>query len=224
MFGGVFGYTGVSIGALAQARVDPGGKNICTFCVLGDGTSNIQNGNLSVTGGNMWFNGNVDIKAPNGSRERPRAWSRRGWHPGGGWRKRLCLRDALGHHQSEQAGADRAAEDRRPPGCLPAPLQSAGKPADAAYPEPLQRRAGIYGAYKQTTGGPCSFDPGLYVFTGDFELGGSAGELQAKGVTFYFTCQSPTTSTPKPVACGPGTPATLAKMAGASRSPETVVT
>jgi len=38
--------------------------------------------------------------------------------------------------------------------------------------------------------------PGLYVFTDDFELSGNAGELQANGVTFYFTCESGTDPRP----------------------------
>ena len=67
LFGGVFGYEGVSIGALAQARLDPGGQRVCTFCVLGEDASDIQNGEVSVTGGNMWFNGDLDIGSTGGA-------------------------------------------------------------------------------------------------------------------------------------------------------------
>ena len=67
IFGGVVGYSGVSISAIAQARIAPGSGQLCTFCVLPDTVDhNLQNGELSVTGGNIWMNGNVDI-GPNGS-------------------------------------------------------------------------------------------------------------------------------------------------------------
>ena len=51
-FGGVFGYQGASIGALAQAQLDPGGQRLCTFCVLGDRRTCPER-HLNVSGGNV---------------------------------------------------------------------------------------------------------------------------------------------------------------------------
>ena len=61
LFGGATGYTGATIGALAQARIAPGGAWPCVFCVINDDPHNLQNGTLTATGGNVWFNGNVGL-------------------------------------------------------------------------------------------------------------------------------------------------------------------
>ncbi|MCZ3387874.1 MAG: pilus assembly protein TadG-related protein [Actinomycetia bacterium] len=201
MFGGVFGYTGVSIGALAQARLDPGGKNICTFCVLGSGTQSIQNGNLTVSGGNMWFNGNVNIKN-NGY-----AGSLAGYVTGDDGTQTLDGGNAYvsgtvkGSISSFQGGKGQTGQPKIVDPLASYQLPFATQQTLSPKVNPCADGPGIYAGYKSTSSAPCVMQPGLYVFTGDFELAGNAGQLQANGVTFYFTCGSGTT----PAACGPGT-------------------
>ena len=51
--------------ALAQAQVREGTPG-CVFCVLGGQTHDVQNGDVEMTGGDIWVNGNLDL-GPNGS-------------------------------------------------------------------------------------------------------------------------------------------------------------
>jgi hypothetical protein len=196
MFGGVFGYTGVSIGALAQARLDPGGKNICSFCVLGDTTHTIQNGNLTVSGGNMWFNGDVDIK------ENGYAGSTEGYVIGEDGSQVLDGGNAYvsgsiqGDTTKFQGGKGKAGQPKIVDPLASYVLPFATQSTLSTKVNPCTDGPGIYNGYKSTSSAPCVMTPGLYVFTDDFELSGNAGELQANGVTFYFTCQSGTAPRP----------------------------
>lgn len=195
-FGGVFGYTGVSIGALAQARLDPGGRNICSFCVLGDATHTIQNGDLTVSGGNLWFNGNVDIKA-NGY-----AGSTAGFVTGDDGTQVLDGGNAYvsgsisGSGTRFQGGKGKAGQPKIVDPLASYQLPFATQSTLTLKANPCADGPGIYNGYKSTSSAPCVMQPGLYVFTKDFELSGNAGELQAKGVTFYFTCASGTSPRP----------------------------
>jgi Flp pilus assembly protein TadG len=190
LFGGILGYQGISIGALAQARLDPGGRPVCTFCVLGDEQHYLQNGNLTVSGGNLYFNGNVDI-GPNGY-----AGSLEGTVIGedgtpivdGG--NAYVSGGISGTSTNLQGGKGQAGQPR-----IVDPLAADVLPfamQDSLLPKPdgnpCTDGPGIYDGYKSTQPDPCAMQPGLYVFTGDFELSGNAGQLQARGVTFYFTC------------------------------------
>src|SRR3954447_12124177 len=56
----------VAVAALAQARVTPGGRAACGLCVIGPGTHDIQNGNISVDGAAVYINGTTD-SGPNGA-------------------------------------------------------------------------------------------------------------------------------------------------------------
>lgn len=202
MFGGVFGYTGVSIGALAQARLDPGGARICTFCVLGEGDQSIQNGNLTVSGGNMYFNGSVDIK------NEGYAGSLEGFVTGedgtqvvdGG--NAYVAGSIKGQGSSFQGGNGQAGQPKivDPLAAYQLPFATQDSLSPMVDGNPCADGPGIYGAYKSTKSGACVLQPGLYVFTGDFELTGNAGALVAEGVTFYFTCGTET----EPRECGAG--------------------
>src|SRR3954468_20995544 len=71
-FAGVFDILGghaanhVDVAAMAQARITPGGKSSCGLCVIGPGTHDIQNGNISVDGADVYINGTTD-SGPNGA-------------------------------------------------------------------------------------------------------------------------------------------------------------
>ena len=200
IFGGVAGYEGVTIGALAQARLDPGGASVCSFCVLGTVDHDLQNGNLTVTGGNLWFNGNVDI-GPNGY-----AGSLEGYVAAEDGTQVLDGGNAYveGTVKSNgtkfQNGAGQTGQPRIVDPLVADVLPFATQESLAAKVDPCTDGPGIYGEYKTTQSGECVLQPGLYVFTGDFELSGNAGQLQAKGVTFYFTCGEGTV--PEPCAEG----------------------
>ena len=190
LFGGIFGYTGVSIGALAQAQLDPGGARVCTFCVLGDGPHDLQNGNLSVSGGNLWFNGDVEI-GPNGSatsiKSNVTGDDGNTFEDGGNAYVSGAINGSSTKFQggTGQAGQPRVV-DPLAAEVLPFQLQS----TLTAKTDPCTQGPGIYGGLR-STGGTCTLQPGLYVFTGDVTLSGGAG-LVANGATMYFTCGTPT--------------------------------
>ncbi len=170
------------IGALAQARLDPGGTRICTFCVLGDDPHDLQNGNLTVSGGNLWFNGNVDI-GPNGS-----ARSLPGTVTGDDGESVIDGGNAYvaGDHQWElqkfQGGNGQVGQPRMvdPLAAEVLPFVTQDTPSNQDEPV-LAKVPGIYDGYKSTSSSPCVMQPGLYVFTKDFELSGNAGATAGQG-------------------------------------------
>ena len=190
MFGGIFGYTGVNISALAQAQLDPGGARICTFCVLGDEEHRIQNGNLTVSGGNMWFNGSV-FMGPNGY-----AGSTEGYVTGEDGSQILDGGNAYvegtinGTGGSKfQGGAGQTGQPRIVDPLAADELPFATQEGLPRYVSgnPCTDGPGVYHGYRSSSDEDCDLDPGLYVFTDDFELSGK-GALLAQGATFYFTC------------------------------------
>lgn len=198
LFGGVFGYQGVSIGALAQARLDPGARSICSFCVLGTGTHDLQNGNLTVSGGNLWFNGNVVI-GPNGYAGSAEAYvtdEEGGEVLDGG---NAFVEGTIGGNGTKfQNGKGQAGQPRVVDPLAADVLPFATQSTLTAKTDPCTQGPGIYDGYR-STGGTCHLLPGLYVFTDDFVLSGNGG-LVADGVTMYFTCGSG--GVPRPCADG----------------------
>jgi Flp pilus assembly protein TadG len=196
-FGGVLGYSGTTISAIAQARINPGGKYLCTFCVVGDMEHRLQNGELNVVGGNMWFNGNVDL-GPNGQ-----AGSVPGtvlgedgelYTDGGNV---YVSGDVTGTATNLQGGKAKPKSPRIVDPLAAFVLPFATQSSLTGKTNPCAEGPGIYDGYK-LTGGTCSLRPGLYVFTGDLELAGNPSTLfNADGVTMYFTCGSGTV----PAAC-----------------------
>lgn len=198
MFGGVFGYTGVSIGALAQARLAPGGTRVCTFCVLGDDTSNIQNGDLNVTGGNAYFNGNITLN-PNGlvnsikgnvvSDDGTVVEDGGNTYVSGSVNRPTNVQPGGGLQVDQPRVVDPLAAQ-----VLPFVTQSTLGPRSGSPCDPLTGGPGIYGG-ASLRGGTCVLTPGLYVFTGTLDLAGGA-TLIADGATLYFTCGSGTSAAP----------------------------
>jgi hypothetical protein len=190
LLGGVFGYTGVNISAIAQARIAPGGKYMCTFCVIGDYTHDLQNGKLNVVGGNMWFNGDVNI-GPRGT-----AGSAAGsvigedgepYTDGGNV---FVSGDVTGTTTNLQGGKAKPRSPKVIDPLAAVELPFATQSTLTAQDDPCADGPGIYDGYK-LTGGTCSLQPGLYVFTDDLELAGNNTTLfDAEGVTMYFTCGS----------------------------------
>ncbi len=192
IFGGLVGYQGVGIGALAQARLDPGGYRPCVFCVLGSDTHDLQNGNLTVSNGNMWFNGSVDISNNGyaGSAEGlVTAEDGSQFLDGGNAFVEGLIGGSPGKFQGGQgqAGQPRIVD---PLAALELPFATQADLVARPLGDPCEDGPGIYDGLGGT-GGTCELDPGLYVFTGDVDFSGN-GDLVANGVTMYFTCGTPT--------------------------------
>ncbi len=161
---------------------------MCTFCVLGDDVNVIQNGNVNVTGGNMWFNGDVAM-GPNGVRRTPAPGTVVGddgstFVDGGN----IYVSGAITSNCTKvQGGGAQVGQPRvvdpLAAQVLPFVTQSAlvGKTVS-----PCSGGPGIYGDVNLRPG-TCTLIPGLYVFTGKLDLAGGA-TLIGNGVTFYFTC------------------------------------
>ena len=194
LFGGVIeGNTGAAVGALAQARVEPGHVPICSFCVLKPIDNWVQNGNLTVNGGDVRVNGNLQ--------HNPQGYTN--VNPVDGVGGTLYISgNATGSGGPSHAdggtfvaGAPQVA-DPLAGMTLPFATQS----GLTVKTNPCTQGPGIYGAF-QRRNALCTLTPGLYVFTGMLDITGNANSrLVANGVTMYFTCGTPTNVRP----CNPG--------------------
>jgi hypothetical protein len=167
-FGGVVGYHGMDISALAQAQVAPSSKPVCSFCVLGTDTHSLQNGDLSVQDGDVWLNGSVTVGSNgalstsgsvyiNGTVDQPSRVT-----------GTLVQNSAL----------------------VTDPLSTLAMPSTTGLlvrTDPCTQGPGLYGAVSMSSGGTCTLAPGLYVFTDSLSIGGNKTFI-ANGVTLYFTC------------------------------------
>jgi Flp pilus assembly protein TadG len=181
-FGGVVGYSGMTIAVAAQAAVaETTVDSPCAFCILGTGTHNsIDDGTLRVSGGHVRINGSlalgsggVDLDATystfvQGTINRP------------------------GQVSSPQPGSAPVSDPlvssvtNPPSGASSLPLRSAGSlcgPGPANGP-------GRYGAVTLSSGAACTLQPGLYVFTDPLTIGDRDLVTGAGGVTLVFTCGS----------------------------------
>jgi hypothetical protein len=190
LFGAVLGYKGMSISALAQARIAPGGRPVCTFCVVKESTHNLQNGELNVVGGNMWFNGTVNIEANGSAGSAPGSVLGEDgqYYTDGG--EVYVQGEITGSTANIQGGLAKPRSpkilDPMASVVLPFATQSTLQPKV----DPCTDGPGIYDKVKVVSE-VCTFQPGLYVFTGDLELAGNAStQVNAVGVTMYFTCGS----------------------------------
>jgi Flp pilus assembly protein TadG len=193
-FGGVVGYEGTTISALAQARLDPGGRRLCTFCVLGSGPHDLQNGNLEVTGGNVWFNGDVEVNPEGGvnsTKDFVVGDDGSTFEDGGN----TYVEGGIGANGNKVQGGNAQVGQPRIVDPLAAEvLPFAMQSSLAGGTDPCTQGPGIYGDL--TVKGTCEFpEPGLYVFTGKVDLGGG-GTLITNGATLYFTCGSGSSAEP----------------------------
>src|SRR5262249_45706936 len=58
-FAGLLGVNKLPIATVAEATLTPGAQAVCGLCVLGTGTHDIQNGDITLDGASAYFNGNV---------------------------------------------------------------------------------------------------------------------------------------------------------------------
>ena len=172
LFGGVFGYRGAWVDALAQAQVASSTQTPCAFCVLGEGTHDAQNGNIAVSNGDTWINGNITFGPQGGV-----ATTTGGTYVEAPTVNRPA--NVTGNPVTYSAGA---VQD--PLSFLTLPPSTTGL---VVRSNPCTDGPGFYGAQNLNGNGTCTLAPGLYVFTDPLTLGGSE-KLSGTGVTLYFTC------------------------------------
>lgn len=184
---GLLGTSHVTVGALAQAAVDPGGRAKCGLCVIGPGEHAVQNGTVTVTGTSIYVNGTLDANP------------QFAMSASGGQIYLQGTRPGSGTYYPEPY--TRQPEVQDPLSFLTLPLSTAGlqpKTVSACGPT---GGPGIYESLDLTRS--CVLQPGLYVVTGSNHHSGRT-EVTASGVTFYFGCQDASSSAPKLRPCATG--------------------
>lgn len=172
-FGGVVGYSGMAISALAQAQVSRSSTPICSFCVLGTGTHWLQNGDITMSSGDIWFNGSLDL-GPNGD---------------------VTASSGIVHVQGSVDRINRVSQPRvipdvavsDPLGWMAVPPSDLSTLSLVPKADPCTQGPGYYGAVSLSGNGTCTLQSGLYVFTEPLSIGGNKSFV-ANGVTLYFAC------------------------------------
>lgn len=186
IFGGVIGYSGVTIGALAQVRLAPGTRANCVFCVIQETENVIQNGTLVVQGGNTWINGDVRF-GPQGA-----VSSTIGGATEEGVSGNIYITGDVnlpGNVKAEDTYVPKSPKVIDPLAAAELPFTT--QSTLTAQPDPCFDGPGIYGDYTLRNG-TCTLKPGLYVFTGLLDLAGNTSTVfNAQDVTMYFTCGTP---------------------------------
>jgi Flp pilus assembly protein TadG len=189
-FAGALGVrsTGVAVSSFAQAKVDLSGRSRCGLCILGSGsTHDLQNGDATVHGADIHFNGSVTISS-NGLVATDGAITVEG--SAGGPPTNYTPDPTTGVPPIRDPLAD-----------VPMPPSFAGL---APQSNPCTDGPGFYGG-RNLRNATCVLAPGLYVIAGDsgtiWDMAGSAStQLLGTGVTLYFTCGN--SVAPRP--CNPG--------------------
>jgi hypothetical protein len=173
-FGSVVGYQGMDVAALAQATVDRGGHPTCVFCVIGSGTHSLQNGNITVTDGDIWFNGSITM-SPNG-----------GVTTSNGTTYIAGTASPLNQVSDPKVVSSPTVTDPLA-GTVTLPPTAMSSLASTVKTDPCTQGPGFYGAVSLSGSAPCALTSGLYVFTDTLSIGGSRA-VTGTDVTLYFTC------------------------------------
>ena len=186
LFGGLMGYDGSQVAARAEASVDETARAPdCVFCVLGPWPDTTQNGDVGATGGNVWFNGNVDVSSNGhvtsdasilveGSVTSPGNFS-------------PAAQVGAAHLDDPLAGM--------PLPVIPASHQIKTQPCGTS----ASNGPGIYFTVTGSTPA-CTLQPGLYVIAAPVDA--IVAVNATAGVTLFFACKSGSTITP----CSASTP------------------
>ena len=180
VFGPLFGVDEVPVAALAEASIRVDGKSNCGLCVVGYGYHDFQNGDAYVSGGDVYVNGSVNIQN-NGLVSTDGDIYVEGTASG-----------PLEGYTPDPITGQPAIDD--PLANYPLPPSYTGL---SAKTDPCADGPGYYGAFNFPNA-TCRLDPGLYVVTGRWAVGGNEDTVldATSGVTLYFTCG--TTSAPTP--------------------------
>ncbi len=154
-FGGAVGYRGMDVSAMAQALVDRSSHPSCVFCVLGNTTHALQNGNVTVADGDVYFNGSITMN-PNG-----------GVAASGGTTYIQGTATPLNQVSNPRQTGVAAVTD---PLAASIVLPPAGLAALTVKSNPCTQGPGLYGSVSLGNSA-CVLTPGLYTFTDTFALG-----------------------------------------------------
>jgi Flp pilus assembly protein TadG len=184
-FSGAIGKTPPRVTAAAEAQIRVDGRAPCALCILGGGTHNVQQGDVTVRGGDIYINGSLTIGS-NGitAADTGKKIFVQGSATGSGTFQptpttgRPALADPLATYPWPQP----------PTYALPPTL-----PALSTTPktDPCTQGPGIYGSVAMSGNTDCILTPGLYVIAGGsgttWSLSGN-GATTGTGVTLLFTC------------------------------------
>ena len=184
--GGLLGRSTVDVAAHAHAKLNTDARAECALCILGTGVHDLQNGGVSVAGGDINSNGSVSV-GPQGLVSID-----------GAIKVQNQALGSLGNYSPQPTTGQPAITD---------PLASVTLPPDmsalSVRSNPCTDGPGRYGAYSFPNS-TCALSPGVYVIAGAgnvWALSGSTSQvLTGNGVTLYFTCGTPAA----PAACASG--------------------
>ena len=183
----ILGTSQVSVGAVAQAQIDPGGRAKCGLCVIGPGDHDLQNGSVTVTGTSIYVNGTLEANPQLTMTANGGELYLQGPRPG------------RGTYLPEPYTRQPAVPD--PLAYLTLPLSADGlQPKTVSACSPTGG-PGVYESLDLTRS--CVLQPGLYVVTGSNHASGQT-HVTANGVTLYFACQDPSSAVPRLQSCAQG--------------------
>ncbi|MCY7373674.1 MAG: pilus assembly protein TadG-related protein [Spirochaetaceae bacterium] len=181
-FGGIVGYDGLTISAVAEVTVDEQPPD-CVLCVIEPVNHNFDKDDLRVDDGSVWVNGNVDLGG-----------SGRISTTGAGVTNvegTLTPASRVTGMLKQGAGAVTDPLADVAPGFL---SDLASYPTTPVKTNPCSDGPGYYAAVTlPTSGGPCTLSPdpvtgaNLYIFRGTLNVP-KARTLVTSGVTLYFPC------------------------------------
>jgi hypothetical protein len=182
-FGAIAGVSSIPVASEAEAALQLDIRPACALCVLGAGPHDLQNGDVTVSGGDIHFNGSVSMNSSNGSITTTGTTSIQG-------------AASAGTYSPPPATGQPAVTD--PLAFMPMPdwTTVSAKPSTA---NPCVDGPGRYGSYRFATS--CTLPPGLYVVAGSSAVWDTSGTttVTGVGVTLYFTCGTAAV----PTACSP---------------------
>ncbi|WP_148575077.1 pilus assembly protein TadG-related protein [Nocardioides caldifontis] len=189
LFGAVAGIHEVEVSALAEASWETDSKSECGVCVIGEGPHELQNGELSLSGGSdihfngdvcVQQNGEVEVAATDGGQVLIEGQAMNG---AGG-----CKDGPEQYPSGHTEGALPVSDPLEllalpPPGWDALPTKAATQNACATGGGP-----GVYGSLNIPQNAVCNLSPGLYVVTGQNHSSANGTVVNALGVTLYFAC------------------------------------
>ena len=196
-FGAAAGVSSIPVASEAEAVLELDIRPSCALCVLGAGPHDLQNGDVTVSGGDIHFNGSVTMNSSNGSIT--------------GNTSIQGTASAGTYLPAPPATGQPAVSDPLAFTPMPDWTTVAARPSTA---NPCVDGPGRYGSYRFSSS--CTLPAGLYVIAGSSAVWDTSGttSVTGVGVTLYFTCGTAAV----PTACSPTTDdgATL-DMSGASQ-------
>jgi hypothetical protein len=183
------GVTEINIATQARAALQPPGLP-CFLCVLGSGlTHDLQNGDVTVSGGNVHFNGNVEVST-NGLVVTNGQTTVEGTAAG-----------SLSNYTPDPTTGVPPIPD--PLAFLTLPPVDEMSALTVKTGNPCNQGPGKYGSFSFPNAA-CTLSAGLYVIAGSgaewSNSGNGSGVITGSGVTLYFTCGTPAAPAP----CAPG--------------------